>query len=134
MNQEKNNVDIIVGSNMRNAREARMLSRNELADLMDLTCSHIGLIERGERGVTAVNLLKLSKVLNVPVGRFFLDPPKRVSSSWTESEKDLATKGKEKIINLMATLSDEELAPVTSVVKQLVTMKSQYETQKKLNS
>ena len=67
----KDRIDAIVGNNIRLEREARRFSRDELAEMMGLTSSSLGLIERGERGATAVNLSKLSVVLDIPVDRLF---------------------------------------------------------------
>ena len=67
----KDRIDAIIGNNIRLEREARWLTREELAEMIGITQSSLGLIERGERGATAVNLSKLSVVLDIPVDRLF---------------------------------------------------------------
>jgi len=46
-----------IGNRMRALRRARGLSIDELATQIKLTPSHLGLIERGERGVTVDRLI-----------------------------------------------------------------------------
>ena len=67
-------LDKRIGSSVRFEREQKGISREELAEMLDLTVSHLGLIERGERGVTALTLEKLSQVLKSPIDSFFVKP------------------------------------------------------------
>lgn len=71
MKNDKAKLDRIVGTNIHNQRKARRISRDELAEMLDLTVSHLGLIERGERGATPVVLNKLSRTFDMPVDSFF---------------------------------------------------------------
>ena len=61
----------IMGDNVRKVRVAHRLIRNELSKLLGITPNALDLIERGDRGVTAANLLKLSEVFNVPMEIFY---------------------------------------------------------------
>jgi len=63
----KRDLNAIVGYNIRLEREVRNLTREELAEITDLTTSHLGLIERGHRGATVVTLTKMSKVFQKPI-------------------------------------------------------------------
>ncbi|MCL2217024.1 MAG: helix-turn-helix transcriptional regulator, partial [Defluviitaleaceae bacterium] len=72
--KDKIRIDSVIGYNVRAEREMRKITREELAESMDLTVSHMGLIERGERGATAVTLEKLARVFEVPVDNFFAEP------------------------------------------------------------
>lgn len=56
---------ILFGKSIRRLREQNGLSQEELADLCYLHRTYIGGIERGERNIGLLNLLRLSKALNV---------------------------------------------------------------------
>ena len=56
---------ILFGKSVRKFREQKGLSQEGLADLSRLHRTYIGGIERGERNVGFLNLLRLSKALNV---------------------------------------------------------------------
>lgn len=62
-----------VGSRIRRHREAKGWSQEDFSFQCDLHRNYIGGIERGERNVAALNLVKIARVLGVPVGSFFED-------------------------------------------------------------
>jgi len=53
------------GQRVRESRRARGMSQEELADASGLDRSYIGGVERGERNVSLVNIMKISKALGV---------------------------------------------------------------------
>lgn len=65
-----------LGSKIRSTREAAGLSQEDAAMEADLDRAYYGRIERGLVNVSALNLLKIAKVLKVVVGDFF---PKRAA-------------------------------------------------------
>ncbi|MCL2500339.1 MAG: helix-turn-helix domain-containing protein [Defluviitaleaceae bacterium] len=112
--QEKVNLDEIIGKNIRTERQARNLSRDELAEMLDLTTSHMGLIERGERGATAVTLSKLTRVLQLPVDNFFMPSPMLALREERDTTRSIAQK---KINSLISKLSESELNFVIHVIQ-----------------
>jgi len=56
---------ILFGKTVRRIREQKGLSQEALADLCHLHRTYIGGIERGERNVGLLNLLRLSKALKI---------------------------------------------------------------------
>ena len=62
---------IAVGANIRKAREAKGLSQEQLAALAGLDRTYIGGVERGERNVAALNLIRIAATLEVEVGDLF---------------------------------------------------------------
>ena len=65
-----------LGKKIRAVREAAGLSQEDAAMEADLDRAYYGRIERGQVNVSALNLLKIAKVLKVDVGDFF---PKRAA-------------------------------------------------------
>lgn len=57
----------IFGEQVRKLRKARGLSQEELAELAELHRNYIGGIERGERNVVLLNIVRLAKALGVPL-------------------------------------------------------------------
>ncbi|WP_347269583.1 MULTISPECIES: helix-turn-helix domain-containing protein [Cyanophyceae] len=53
------------GEQVRQLRKALGLSQEDLAELTDLHRTYIGGIERGERNVALINIVRLAKALNV---------------------------------------------------------------------
>lgn len=60
-----------LGSRIRRYREAKGWSQEQFSFHCGLHRNYIGGIERGERNVAALNLIKMAKVLEVSVGSFF---------------------------------------------------------------
>ena len=120
---EKDYLDEIIGRNIRLERELRRLSRDELAEMMDLTTSHMGLIERGERGATAVTLSKLSKTFGIPIDHLFASPRKS-GLSVREKEDDAAQANCKKIQSLLTCLGEEELEFIIHTIKGVIAMNS----------
>jgi transcriptional regulator with XRE-family HTH domain len=114
--QEKEHLDKIIGKNIRAERESRNLSRDELAEMLDLTTSHMGLIERGERGATAVTLSKLTRVLQHPIDNFFSPPAALSLKEERSSDRNASHK---KIASLITTLTEPELKYVVHVIQGL---------------
>ena len=65
-----------LGKKIRAVREAAGLSQEDAAMEAALDRAYYGRIERGQVNVSALNLLKIAKVLKVDVGDFF---PKRAA-------------------------------------------------------
>ena len=53
------------GEQVRQLRKALGLSQEDLAELTDLHRTYIGGIERGERNVALINIVRLAKALKV---------------------------------------------------------------------
>ncbi|MCL2204284.1 MAG: helix-turn-helix domain-containing protein [Defluviitaleaceae bacterium] len=116
---EKERLDEVIGRNIRTERQARNLSRDELAEMLDLTTSHMGLIERGERGATAVTLSRLTKVLQLPIDNFFSSPP---ALSLREERSTGRAASHKKIASLTANMTDAELSFIIQVIQAMTKM------------
>ena len=62
------------GRAVRRRREALGISQEELADRAGLHRTYIGDVERGERNIALVNIVRLAKALGVRPGALFPDP------------------------------------------------------------
>ena len=69
----KNPKLVLLGEQIRRLREEKNLSQEEFAGLADIDRAYYGGIERGERNVAALNLIKIADGLGLEVGKLF--PP-----------------------------------------------------------
>lgn len=67
----KNNELQKFGNRVRSLRSSKGLSQEHLATLTGLHRTYIGGIERGERNVALLNIIKLSKALGVSLSELF---------------------------------------------------------------
>lgn len=70
MNTKKQNL-IKLGQQIRNLRKLKGFSQEDFAAEVGLDRSYMGGVERGERNVAALNLIKIAKTLDVNVGELF---------------------------------------------------------------
>ena len=68
---DKQRINKLIGRNIRKERELLGISRLELSNMLGVTASHVGLIERGAKGTTAAMLYRLTKIFGVSFDNFF---------------------------------------------------------------
>ncbi len=61
------------GERVRQLRQSQGVSQEKLAELAELHRTYIGGIERGERNVALLNILKIAKALNSSPGELLKD-------------------------------------------------------------
>jgi len=71
----KNPKLVLVGQEIRRLREEKGLSQEEFAGLAEIDRAYYGSIERGERNVAALNIIKIAEALKVEVGKLFPSLP-----------------------------------------------------------
>lgn len=64
---------MVFGERIKAVRKKQGLSQEELAAKADLHRTYIGMIERGEKNITLLNILKIARALNVFPGNLFKD-------------------------------------------------------------
>jgi len=115
---DKSRIDKTIGRNIRRERTLRKLSREELSMILDLTVSHLGLIERGERGATVVTLEKLSLAFDLPIDQLVSEPDKNKSR---KKVRDIEKNPyREKVNTLCANMSETELMVLAYTITGLL--------------
>ncbi|MBI1800583.1 MAG: helix-turn-helix transcriptional regulator [Chloroflexi bacterium] len=56
-----------LGDNLKQFRQSKGLSQEKLAELTDLHRTYIGGVERGERNISLLNLIRIAEALGVSV-------------------------------------------------------------------
>lgn len=65
MKNDKSKIILEFGIRVRELRLERNLSQEKLAELADLHRTYIGMIERGEKNITLINIEKIAKALKL---------------------------------------------------------------------
>ncbi|WP_083386381.1 helix-turn-helix domain-containing protein [Acidithiobacillus ferrivorans] len=65
MNKRDEQALSLFGKHIRKLRKSRRLSQEQLADKAELHRTYIGMIERGEKNITLLNILKISTALEI---------------------------------------------------------------------
>lgn len=69
---------IKIGNKIRELRKSKGFSQESFADEVGIDRTYMGGIERGERNIAAINIIRIAKALKVEVGDLF--PPARTLS------------------------------------------------------
>lgn len=67
MEKYEKNYLITIGSNLKKERLKRKISQEKLAEIIGLHRTYIGMIERGERNISIINIIKITKTLNIEI-------------------------------------------------------------------
>lgn len=67
----KNPLLIQFGERIQCIRKSKKLSQEQLAELAQLHRTYIGMIERGERNITLLNIHKIAQALNLDIRELF---------------------------------------------------------------
>jgi transcriptional regulator with XRE-family HTH domain len=89
-----------IGENIRNARLAKNLTIEQLAELADITDSFLGVVERGSSGISVETLISIAIALNVTADSLIME--KSIPSEVTASKKDT-------LLALLQTNNESEL-------------------------
>lgn len=68
---KKNQQLVKVGLQIRKIREAKGYSQEEFAAEANIDRSYMGGVERGERNISVLNLIKIARALKVELGDLF---------------------------------------------------------------
>ena len=68
---EKHPALVALGEQIRKIRQEKGVSQEDFAALAGLSRAYYGSVERGERNVAALNLMRIAATLQVEVGQLF---------------------------------------------------------------
>ena len=102
----KMNVKEIFGTNLRNFRKKHKYTQEKLAELVEITPQHLGVIERGDAFVSAELLEKFSKTLDIPLSTFF----------YSETENS----GSDTFLKKIDSVIEKELTAATKRIKNAI--------------
>lgn len=114
-----------IGQRIRNERESLALSREEFAEMVDLSSYYVGQLERGERQMSLTALVKIANCLHISLDYlvFGVSPKdtcyiREISNSY---EVENLNKYKEKDINyLINKCSPKELELFKKLIKTIL--------------
>jgi len=122
--KDKARLDKIIGRNIRTERELRRITRDELAEVADLTVSHLGLIERGERGATPVTLEKVVRAFGITIDSLFKERVIIRGASYKEKSPPAEDAYGKKFSTLTTQLNEAELEFLTYIIKGMIKMRT----------
>ena len=93
-----------VGQRIKSAREAKNLTQEELAALVNLSPTHVSVIERGLKVTKLDTFVAIANALDVSADTLLIDV---VAHSVTEKIEKLPIKEQKKIIKVIHTLLEE---------------------------
>lgn len=114
-----------IGARIRNERENLGLSRENFAEIVELSSFYIGQIERDERNMSLDSLVKICDTLNVSIDYILRGKAKYLEGNtisetidiYTSKEIDDETK---EILNLLSRVTKENLITIKNIIKILI--------------
>lgn len=101
----------LVGLQIRNLREAKNISQEQLADKAGLATGTIGKIERGINNPKTATLLRIAHELEVPCQLLF---------EWTDNKKTAFSPQMQRLFHYAGQLSDIELNALCTIAKTII--------------
>jgi len=95
----------VLGKRIREERTSRNLTIEQLSELVNLSPSYLGLVERGERGLSVEKLIKITDVFVISVDSLLQDGETSVVSRLGELEA------------LLSNMQDEDFRFVVDFIK-----------------
>lgn len=65
------NISCVIGERLRSYRQKLKMSQEAVAELAGLHPTYIGQVERGEKNATIESIVKIARVLNLPLEELF---------------------------------------------------------------
>ncbi len=101
----------VVGRRIKEARERKNLTQEELAELVDLSSTHVSVIERGLKATKIDTFVSIANALDVSADSLLVDVLDRsalsVTSELMEEISKLSLKEQRKIIKVVRALIEE---------------------------
>ncbi len=116
----KKNINLEIGERVRLTRVSRSLSRDELAEMLNISTLFLGYIECGQRGMSLTTLQNMCTILNVSADYLLLGKEKEVSidEEIISAVNDLPEQYKSLALDAVNNLK-KTIARVTKISKDL---------------
>lgn len=101
---------IKLGSKIREYRNLKGLSQDQLGELCGFHFSYIGGVERGERNITIENIAKISKALDIELSKLF-----EFESSFSSDKNKLLAS----ISEILANKNINEINMIKNIVNEI---------------
>ena len=88
---EKHPALVALGEQIRQIRQRKGISQEDFAALAGLSRAYYGSVERGERNVATLNLMRIARALQVEAGQLF--PASRTWSPLLDGDSSLTETG-----------------------------------------
>ena len=102
-----------IGSRIKNAREAKGFTQEQLAEMIGLSPTHISVIERGVKAPKLETFIKIANALDVTSDSLLLDVLNNslqiTSTELSELIKNLPPKHQRKILNAVRILVEDDV-------------------------
>lgn len=108
-------ISIKIGDRVRQLRQIKGISQEELADNAILNRSFVGQIELGKKNATVRTIEKICLALDITLQEFF---------SFDFNEFDLQTESQRKASAMLKLLNDKEATHITDIMKRIIEFKS----------
>jgi transcriptional regulator with XRE-family HTH domain len=102
----------LIGERIRDLRKQRGLSQEQLAELASFHYTYIGGVERAEKNITILNLIKLANALNV--GLYDLFEYTKLKNRTKSKSDDL-----EQIVNLLLSLNSSDVKKAKNILIEM---------------
>jgi len=110
----KKQLNLIIGDNVRKKRREFGMTLEDVSKALNLTNANIGFIERGERGATSYNLLRLSHLFGVNIDYFYTGVEAALPPEIAHRKAQL-----KKLDSFVKGLSDSQLDFMITMAKNL---------------
>lgn len=118
-----------IGNNIRAERLSLNISMEELAEMLELSPAFVGLIERGQRGASVKNIVKIANIFGVTVDSIVSENSSAVNVREMNKETLLNSK-RETLRSILFDFDEEELDFIISIVKNLRKLKQKSNLEK----
>jgi len=113
--------NIAIGKRIREEREKLELSREEFAEIVELSDYYIGQLERGERQMSLPVLVNIADCLHISLDYLIFGKIPTSEGLVCETQDIYETDGKlSKINDLLKKCSDKELELISKLIKTII--------------
>ncbi len=114
MNYAKN-----IGSKIRFERKSRGLTIDDFAKIIGMAPGFLGLIERGQRGTSIANMVKIAQFFNITLDELIITTGHSDGTLSSPPASNKIDKDRKALISMITTMSDDKIQILTANAKAL---------------